>query len=668
MDSGVINLFLSGLLSAVTPYNTLMLVVGLVVGIVGGMLPGIAVVTAIALFLPFTFTMPPDTALIALGAVYSGATYGGANASILINTPGQPSSVMTALDGYAMTLRGDAEDALYGALLASALGGVLGTLVLLVFFQPLASVALKFGSESFFWMALFGLTTLAAMFPGRVIKTLLAGAIGLGLSTVGLDPTGGIPRFTFDYYPLVQGFDLIVLMVALFSISQMLFVIEDSKDYIARFDPKPGAFRRAFKALMKSRWVLTFTGIGGTFIGTLPGAGGTVASIIAYNEAKRWDKNPARFGTGEMDGVMIPECANNACVGGALVPLMALGIPGSSSAAVMVGGLLAQGLTPGPSMFLKNADIAYTFIASLFIANVVMVPVGYVIAKGCTKILDVPKSIIVPSVITLSCIGAFSLRGSMFDVLVLLVAGGLAYICIKIDLPPVGIALGVVLGPIIEENMIVTISRAQASSLADLFLWSPLSMLFIALSALSLALPVYLDWKQKRRLPEREKQPRKLEWANLARFDSLCIIAVILWCALIIHSASELENPVSALFPYVVFGAAVAFGLILLLFNLFRPVDRRPVSVAEKRKYMTIALYFAMALAAYFLVEILGFYTAMFLCMAAMLLHNTYALKGEPFTVKGVSRLMGIAFIVIFTQYLAFAKLIAVQAPEGLFL
>lgn len=197
----------------------------------------------------------------------------------------------------------------------------------------------------------------------------------------------------------------------------------------------PEHSRRAWSAFVHSKLVVTVTGVAGTFIGTLPGAGGTVASIIAYNEAKRWDKNPDRFGKGCLDGVMIPECANNACVGGALVPLMALGIPGSSSAAVMVGGLLAQGLTPGPAMFLNNSGIAYTFISSLFIANVFMIAVGYIIARVCTKILDVPKSIIVPSVITLSCIGAYSLRGTMFDVLVLLIAGGLAYIFLKIDLP-----------------------------------------------------------------------------------------------------------------------------------------------------------------------------------------------------------------------------------------
>lgn len=667
MESDVFSLFISGLLSAMTPSNLFVMIIGLIVGIIGGMLPGIAVVTAIALFIPFTFTMSPETALIALGAVYSGATYGGANASILINTPGQPSSVMTALDGYQMTLQGKAEDALYAALLASAWGGIIGTVVLLVFFRPLASVALKFGSESFFWMAIFGLTTLAAMFPGKVCKTMLAGAIGLGLSTIGLDPSGGIPRFTFGAFNLLQGFDMIVLMVALFSISQMLAVTEDNADYITNYNRAPGAFRRAWQAFLKSKVVVTITGIAGTFIGTLPGAGGTVAAIIAYNEAKRWDKNPDKFGKGCIDGVMIPECANNACVGGALVPLMALGIPGSAAAAVMVGGLLAQGLTPGPAMFLKNSDIAYTFISSLFVANIIMIAVGYVIARICAKILDVPKSIIVPSVITLSCIGAYSLRGTMFDVLVLLIAGGLAYIFIKIDLPPVGVALGVVLGPIIEENLLVTISRAQASSLTDLFLFSPLSMVFIALSALSLALPLWLEWRRKKREVKECGPACTLSFSNLLRFDSLCYILILGICLFFIWQASLLEKDDSAIFPYFVFGAGVVFSLLILFWQLFLPTEGYGLTPQKRHAYVVIAIYFGISMLAYFLVSFTGFFTAMFLCMIAMLFYDKFIEKGDSISIRAVGQLALISLVVIGIQYLAFTHLIGVETPVGLF-
>ncbi len=669
METDVLQLFVAGIFNALTPYNLVIMVIGLAFGIIGGMLPGIAVVTAIALFLPFTFTMPPATALIALGAVYSGATYGGADASILINTPGQPSSVMTALDGYTMTLRGEAEDALYAALLASAFGGIIGTLVLLAFFKPLANVALKFGSESFFWMAIFGLSTLVAMYPGKVLKTVLAGIVGIGISCVGMDFAGGEPRLTFGYYPLVRGFDLVVLMVGLFSISQMLKVIEESEDYIAQYDRRPGAFRRAWRALLGHKWVLSVVSVGGTFIGTLPGAGGTVASIIAYNEAKRWDKDPDRFGKGAIDGVMIPEAANNACVGGALVPLLALGIPGSASAAVMIGGLLAQGIAPGPSMFSQNAGIVYTFIASLCIANVAMVPVGYLIAKVCARILDVPKAVIVPSVITLSCLGAYAMRGSMMDVFVVLAAGGLAYLFLKVDLPPVAVALGVVLGPIIEENMITTISRAQASSLMDLFVWSPLSLVFIFLTAFSLALPVWMDWKHHKARPEGERIPRKFSPANLYRLDSLMIMAITLVCAILLYETiTNVENPDSRLFPSLVFGSGIVLGLLVLAFTLCEPHKASSTSPLQRHKHWVIFQTFCMALAGCALVEFLGFYTSMFLTMAVMLLHNTFIEKQKPFSWKRILKIAAVTFIVIGVQYLAFDKIIAVYPPSGLFI
>ena len=480
----------AGSLNLLDPVNLLVMFVGVAIGIVGGMLPGISVVTTLALFMPFTFSMPATTALIALGAVFCGATYGGANAAILINTPGQPGSIATTFDGYAMTQQGRAEEGLYTALLASAFGGVVGALLLLLFFEPLSGIALKFGSEAFFWMAIFGLTTLAAMSPGNVMKSLLGGCIGLGLSTVGLDPADGFPRFTFDCYDLVQGLGMVVLMTSLFSFSQMLFLLESGDGYIADLVRRPKAFLTALKGVWACRKLLTLMSCLGCFIGGLPGAGGSVASIITYNEARRWDRNPDRWGTGVIEGV--PEAANNACVGGSLVPLMALGIPGSASAAILMGGLLSQGLTPGPQLLENNADVAYTFISSLIFVNIVMVLVGWVLVKVCSRILDVPKLVIIPTVITLSILGAYSLRNSMFDVLVLLLTGGGAYLCLKARISPASIALGVVLGPIIEEALSTTIMRSYSSSLPDLLVFSPMSLLFITLSAVSLLVPVYL--------------------------------------------------------------------------------------------------------------------------------------------------------------------------------
>lgn len=648
----------AGSLNLLSPMNILVMFLGMTIGIIGGMLPGISVVTTLALFIPFTFSMPTNTALIALGAVFCGATYGGANAAILINTPGQPGSIATTFDGYPMTKQGRAEEGLYTALLASAFGGVVGALLLLLFFEPLSSVALKFGSESFFWMAIFGLTTLAAMSPGNVMKSLLGGCIGLALSTVGLDPADGMPRFTFDVYELVQGLDMVILMTSLFSFSQMLFLLESKDGYIAELVRHPGAFMTALKGVWGAKKLLTVMSAIGCFIGGLPGAGGSVASIITYNEAKRWDKNPERYGTGVLEGVAVPEAANNACVGGSLVPLMALGIPGSASAAILMGGLLSQGLTPGPQLLEQNADVAYTFISSLIFVNIVMVIVGYVLVKVCSRILDVPKLVIIPTVITLSILGAYSLRNSMFDVLVLLITGGFSYLFLKANISPAAIALGVVLGPIIEESLSTTIMRSYSSSLMDLLVFSPMSMLFIALSAISLLLPVWLSRKKGH---TGGQASWKFSLSNCRNFDFLITVACTLIGVFFIGQSLQLEG-VPRIFPMVVFSLIVVFGVIVCLQEL----GKKRTTFSEKPEYFTVLVYFLLAMLSYVLIEPLGFYTAMFTCMLIMLVYGMIFVQRKKASIGNLARIVVLDFGITFVEYACFAWLLRVPTPTGL--
>lgn len=649
----------AGSLNLLSPINILVMFLGMTIGIIGGMLPGISVVTTLALFIPFTFSMPTNTALIALGAVFCGATYGGANAAILINTPGQPGSIATTFDGYPMTKQGRAEEGLYTALLASAFGGVVGALLLLLFFEPLSSVALKFGSESFFWMAIFGLTTLAAMSPGNVMKSLLGGCIGLALSTVGLDPADGMPRFTFDVYELVQGLDMVILMTSLFSFSQMLFLLESREGYIAELVRRKGAFMTALRGVWGARKLLTVMSAIGCFIGGLPGAGGSVASIITYNEAKRWDKNPERYGTGVLEGVAVPEAANNACVGGSLVPLMALGIPGSASAAILMGGLLSQGLTPGPQLLEQNADVAYTFISSLIFVNIVMVLVGYVLVKVCSRILDVPKLVIIPTVITLSILGAYSLRNSMFDVLVLLITGGFSYLFLKANISPAAIALGVVLGPIIEESLSTTIMRSYSSSLAGLLVFSPMSMLFIALSAVSLLLPVWLS--RKKGHAGNAHAAWSFSLRNVGNFDFLITLACTLIGVFFIGQSLQLEG-VPRIFPLVVFSLIVVFGIIVCLQEL----GKKHAASSEKPAYFTVAIYFVMSMLSYLLIEPMGFYTAMFTCMLIMLVYGMIVVQRKKASLGNLARIVVLDLGITFVEYACFAWLLRVPTPTGL--
>jgi len=558
-----------------------------------------------------------------------------------------------------MTQQGRAEEGLYTALLASAFGGVVGALLLLLFFEPLSGIALKFGSEAFFWMAIFGLTTLAAMSPGNVMKSLLGGCIGLGLSTVGLDPADGFPRFTFDCYDLVQGLDMVVLMTSLFSFSQMLFLLESGDGYIADLVRRPKAFLTALKGVWACRKLLTLMSCLGCFIGGLPGAGGSVASIITYNEARRWDRNPDRWGTGVIEGVAVPEAANNACVGGSLVPLMALGIPGSASAAILMGGLLSQGLTPGPQLLENNADVAYTFISSLIFVNIVMVLVGWVLVKVCSRILDVPKLVIIPTVITLSILGAYSLRNSMFDVLVLLLTGGGAYLCLKARISPASIALGVVLGPIIEEALSTTIMRSYSSSLPDLLVFSPMSLLFITLSAVSLLVPVYLA---RRKGGAGSGGSWKPSARNVLRYDFLAALVCTLAGMFFIGESLELTG-VAGIFPLVVFSCVAALGLIVLAQEL----GKRAVK-ADRVNYVNVVLYFAFAMLTWFLVEPLGFYTALFVCMVIMLCYGTFAVRRHALTAGNAARCLLLGAGITFAEYACFAWLLHVPTPVGLWI
>ena len=390
------------------PLNIILMIAGLTGGIIIGALPGLSATMGVALMVPATFAMNPTSGLIMLGAIYAGAIYGGANSAILICTPGTPSSVATTFDGWPLCQKGRADLGLYTSLLSSAFGGIVGTLFPLCLGGSLARFALQFGGPESFWLCLFGLSTIAVMTPDNMGKGIVSGAVGILVSTIGLDPNTGAPRFTFGTYDLLQGVSVIPCMIGLFSFSQVLYLIGTDKSFIAEYHPHKGAFGKVFRYLAAHcKTILVRSSVLGTWIGMLPGAGGEIASIISYNESKRWDKDPDRYGKGAVEGILVPESANNASVGGALVPLLSLGIPGSAAAAVLAGGLMAQGLTPGPQLMEKNPEIAYAFIVSMIIANIGMLLIGYLLVRVCTRILDVPKLLIIPAVISISFLGRY---------------------------------------------------------------------------------------------------------------------------------------------------------------------------------------------------------------------------------------------------------------------
>ena len=396
------------------PLNIILMLAGLTGGIIIGALPGLSATMGVALMVPATFAMNPTSGLIMLGAIYAGAIYGGANSAILICTPGTPSSVATTFDGWPLCQKGRADLGLYTSLLSSAFGGIVGTLFLLCLGGSLARFALQFGGPESFWLCLFGLSTIAVMTPDNMGKGIVSGAVGILVSTIGLDPNTGAPRFTFGTYDLLQGVSVIPCMIGLFSFSQVLYLIGTDKSFIAEYHPHKGAFGKVFRYLAAHcKTILVRSSVLGTWIGMLPGAGGEIASIISYNESKRWDKDPSRYGKGSLEGVAASESANNAVIGGSLIPMLTLGIPGSAVAAVILGALMAHGIQPGFKIFTASGDLAYTFIMSQFAVNLLMIPVGFVLCQCMARLLSIRLTLVAIGIVVLAFIGAYAISNSL---------------------------------------------------------------------------------------------------------------------------------------------------------------------------------------------------------------------------------------------------------------
>ncbi len=493
--------FLPALANLCEPFNLFLMLAGLAGGIIVGALPGLTATMGVALMVPVTFAMDTTSGLVMLGAIYAGAIYGGANSACLICTPGTPSSVATTFDGWPMCQSGKADKALITSLLSSSFGGIVGTVFLMFLAAPLARFAVQFGGPESLWLCLFGLSTIAVMSSGNMVKGLISGAIGMLVATIGLDPHEAVPRFTFGQYALVQGVEVIPAMIGLFSFSQVLYLIGSYKPFIASYNPRPGAFGEVLRELAgKCKTVLVRSSIIGTLVGMLPGAGGEIASIISYNETKRWDKNPQRFGTGVIEGVAASESANNAVIGGSLIPMLTLGIPGSAVAAVILGALLAKGIQPGFKVFTNTGVLAYTFIFSQFVVNLLMIPVGLVLAKIMVRLLSIRLTFVAIGIVMLSVIGSYAIRNSMLDVWIVILFGFVGYLCNRVGLDTGAMALGIILGPMIEENYgkCVSLSHASGGSVMQVFMDSPIALALIFFTLLSLVTPFLLERKRKK--------------------------------------------------------------------------------------------------------------------------------------------------------------------------
>lgn len=475
---------IQGFLYVLHPLHFPFLFLGVAGGIIVGALPGLTGSVGIILLLPFVFYLDASTAMVMLCGMFCGAIYGGSISAILISTPGTPSAAATVLDGYPLAQKGEAGKAIGVATIASTVGGIISTFCLMFIAPQLARFALKFGPEEYFALTVFGLTVIASVAGKSLIKGLISGFFGLLIATIGLDPITGYARFSFNIPNLMTGFPLLPVLIGLFAISQIFIQLESVGQHVHQYDQNIKNVLPTWKELKQLSLVIISSSFLGTFIGVIPGTGGAIASFLAYNEARRWSKNPESFGQGNLAGIAAPEAANNGTTGGAMVPLLTLGIPGDVVTAVMLGALLLIGLRPGPLLFKEQPEVVSAIFAGLLLANVLILLLGILSVRLFPKVLKVPSQILFPIIMTLCFLGSFSLNNSVYDMFIALIFGVIGYIMRKNGFPAAPVVLGVILGPIAED----VLARALLISYGDwtVLFKSPIAIFFYVISILSL--------------------------------------------------------------------------------------------------------------------------------------------------------------------------------------
>jgi putative tricarboxylic transport membrane protein len=479
--------FINGFISLGDPQLLLVLLVSTLGGVVIGALPGLNATNGAALLLPFTLSMEAIPAIASLVAIYCSATFAGAITAILINTPGTPASATTCLDGYPLAQRGEAGRALGLAVVSSTIGGVLSVICLMIAAPLLARMAYQFTPPEYFALTLFGMSMLASIGEGSPLKNLISGTFGVFLALVGVDMLTSVERFTFGSHDLYDGIGFVPVMIGIFGISELIVQassLDKRKERVSMKAvqlPTRDDYRQVWKTILRSSGI-------GIFIGILPAEGATVASMIGYNEAKRWSKTPEQFGKGAIEGIAGSEAANNAATGGAMVPTLALGIPGSATAAVILAGLMVHGIRPGPSMFTEQANFAYTIFWSMMLVNLLFLVVGLTGAKIFARITLIPTQVLWPCVFMVSIVGAYALDQSMFDVWVVLISGIIGFFMRRYGFSVVPLAIGLILGEMLEQRL------GQSMVMLDEKWWlmftRPLALFFFCLTIAALFGPV----------------------------------------------------------------------------------------------------------------------------------------------------------------------------------
>lgn len=472
---------MQGFATCLTPYNLWMAALGCFFGTLVGILPGLGASATIAMLLPITFGMDATPAMIMICAIYYGAMYGGSTTSILVNVPGESSSVVTAIEGYKLARKGKAGTALGLSAIGSFFAGTVGTIFLVFAAVPLAELSLKFGPADFFSLMLMGMLTIIFVGGKSIPKSLMSAVIGLMIGCVGTDIVQGQPRFAYGVPELLDGISFITMVMGTFGISEVLVSAEE----FLKMEPMKVKFSELFPSfaeVWQCRWAIVRGSLVGFFVGSLPGSGASIASFIEYGVERSLHKDPGSFGTGVIEGVAGPESANNAATSGAMVPLLALGIPGTASTGVMLGALILYGLQPGPMLFVDNGPFVWAVIASMFIGNTILIFMNLPMVPLFASLLRIPYALLYPAILIVCIIGSYSLSMSVFDVGVMLIFGIVGYFMKKADIPAAPMLPALLLGPMIERSLYQALNLSHGNMMT--FINHPISATLLAISTL----------------------------------------------------------------------------------------------------------------------------------------------------------------------------------------
>lgn len=663
-------------LHALTPLNLLLALAGVVLGTVIGALPGLSATMAVAVLVPFTFTMEPASGMIALGAIYTGAIYGGAYAAILVNTPGTPSSIATTFDGYPMARRGDGGLAVTLATLASVVGGLVGALALLFLAPPLAKVALAFGPPEYFWLAVFGLTLIAALSVGNTLKGLIGACLGLLLSMIGVAVVGGDVRLTGGMPAFLGGIDVVSALIGLYCVPVILDLVASSRGHLDfAADDKGYRLAEAMRIAWASKINVIRSSVIGTVIGILPGAGGSIAGLVSYTEARRASPNTANFGKGEPDGVIATEAANNATVGGGFIPTLVLGIPGTPPDAIILGALLVQGIKIGPQLFNSEADIVYTFIYGLLIATVLMLPAGLLIGRYAYRsIITFPKSLLVPTIAFLTVVGSFAIHSNVQDVQMMFVLGVIAWILDRYGFQPSPIVLGLVLGQIAEQGFVQTWLIGNATgNIFGMYFGRPISIAIIAAALLALCYPFYAEWRAKRRhaqpltelASEAEAHPvaplgEKGPIARGRDVGGMSLAVVFIAVGLLALLDTSRMSMMGSVFPRAISILLVLLSLALVVLSFLGRSVRAPEPEpgAASRRRVALAAIFGVWV---FAIPLVGFAVSSLLAFLSMMVLAEF--DRQPGAAWARRGLVAVATVMVF--WLLMSEVLLLRVPGG---